>query len=150
MNIISFHSPKYVSSDGKYIDCMVLFEGRTTELPFIASINDVEPHGVELYNRLLAGEAGVIEPYIAPIIPTLVPSNKITPLQFKARFDSSEWSNILTAVMSDPNVLGWVFEASAASYIDLTDPTTSLGLSYLSTRTPSLLSSDRISAILTP
>ena len=87
---------------------------------------------------------GPIPVYIPP------PITKITPLQFKARFDTSTWTNILSAAMTDPVVLGWVFEASAASMIDLTDPLTTLGLTYLSTRNPSLLSASLMATILTP
>jgi hypothetical protein len=72
----------------------------------------------------------------------------ITPLQFQARFEVSEWSNILTAATQDPNVLGLVFQAAAARTIDLTNPTLVAGLQYLSTRTPSILDSSRIPIIL--
>jgi hypothetical protein len=82
------------------------------------------------------------------ITPTLAPVTEITPLEFKARFDTSEWYGILGASTTDPIVLGWVFEASAASYIDLTSPDTTLGLTYLSTRSPSLLAASRIPVLL--
>lgn len=37
-------------------------------VPFTASPDDSEPHGVELYERAMAGEFGPIAPYIAPPI----------------------------------------------------------------------------------
>lgn len=35
-------------------------------VPFTASPDDPEPHGVELYNRARAGEFGEIAPYVEP------------------------------------------------------------------------------------
>ena len=84
-------------------------------------------------------------PYVAP---TIVPVTQVTPLEFKARFTTSEWGSILITATTDPTVLGWIFEASAATYIDLTDPNTTLGLTYLSTRNPSLLDATRIPVLL--
>lgn len=37
-------------------------------VPFTASPDDSEPHGVELYNRAMAGEFGEISPYVEPPI----------------------------------------------------------------------------------
>ena len=110
------------------------------------------------YNALFTGQAagqiitfgtGTAQPIlVTPTPPTLAPVTQITPLEFKARFTTSEWGGILAAAISDPTVLGWVFTASAATYVDLTNSDTSLGLSYLSTRTPSLLNATRIPTLL--
>jgi hypothetical protein len=35
-------------------------------VPFTASPNDSEPHGVDLYNRAIAGEFGPVAPYVEP------------------------------------------------------------------------------------
>ena len=111
-----------------------------------------------LYTALLAGQtagqiitwstgsnAPTLTSYVAPPPPAVT---KITPLEFKARFDSSTWGGILSAAMTDPVVLGWVFTASAATYIDLTNSETTLGLTYLSTRSPSLLAASLIPVLL--
>ena len=92
-------------------------------------------------STLVEGIAPYVEPTLAPVL-------QVTPLEFKARFTTSEWGGILTAAMVDPIVLGWVFEASAATYVDLTSPDTTLGLTYLSTRSPSLLDATRIPVLL--
>ena len=36
-------------------------------LPFLANPNDPEAHGVDLYNRCVAGEFGEIAEYVAPV-----------------------------------------------------------------------------------
>ena len=55
-------------------------------VPFTASPNDCEPHGVELYTRAMAGEFGPIAPYVEP---------PITPVQKQAEarayLNSTDW-----------------------------------------------------------
>jgi hypothetical protein len=58
--------PAYSSADKLNIDCIVKFSTVAVELPFTASLNDVEPHGVAIYQALLAGDAGPIGDYIPP------------------------------------------------------------------------------------
>lgn len=65
MQIISAHSPRHT---GNGIDLMVTFEG-IGEVPFHAAIDDVEPHGRELYARAMQGEFGQVAPYIEPVVP---------------------------------------------------------------------------------
>ncbi|WP_306602490.1 DUF4376 domain-containing protein [Azonexus sp.] len=48
------------------INCNVLFGGFDDYIPFSASPDDTEAHGVSIYNRVLAGEFGPIGLYIAP------------------------------------------------------------------------------------
>ena len=59
-------SPVYSSADGLNIDCVVKFSTVAVELPFTASLNDIEPHGVAIYQALLAGDAGPIGAYVPP------------------------------------------------------------------------------------
>jgi len=49
------------------IDVEVNFDHLQEEyVPFTADPNDIEPHGVEIYNRAIAGEFGVIGDWIPP------------------------------------------------------------------------------------
>ena len=56
-------NPVYASEDGKVIDCIVKFSTVAVELPFTASANDIEPHGVAIYESILANSAGPIGVY---------------------------------------------------------------------------------------
>ena len=59
-------NPTYSSADKLNIDCVVKFSTVPVELPFTASANDIEPHGVAIYQALLAGDAGPIGDYVPP------------------------------------------------------------------------------------
>lgn len=54
--------PKYTTTGTQFIHLTVKFAEFDSELPFIAAPNDVEAHGVELYNRAIAGEFGTVSP----------------------------------------------------------------------------------------
>jgi hypothetical protein len=56
-------NPKYNSEDQKQIFLIVKFAEFSEELPFTATEFDTEAHGVELYNRAIAGEFGTILPF---------------------------------------------------------------------------------------
>lgn len=62
--ILSARNPYWSSQARATIELMVVFEGLEEthgELPFTASPHDPEPHGVELYERALAGEFGTVQ-----------------------------------------------------------------------------------------
>jgi hypothetical protein len=73
MNIQSAHSPAYQNAEGTFINLVVKFEEFPTEIPFGASPDDVEPHGVTLFNNAVAGMYGDIAAYVPPA-PTLQPT----------------------------------------------------------------------------
>ena len=58
--------PIYVSDNGQQIKLTVRFEEINEELPFTATSFDSEPHGVDLFNRAVAGEFGAIREYVTP------------------------------------------------------------------------------------
>ena len=62
MNIVSCHSPKWASAEHTNIVVYITVSG-LGEIPFGASKADPEPHGVDLYNRCIAGEFGEIAEY---------------------------------------------------------------------------------------
>jgi hypothetical protein len=64
-------NPVYLNKEETFINLIVKFEEFAEEMPFGASPNDPEPHGVDLYNRAKAGEFGEVAPYVAPIPPTI-------------------------------------------------------------------------------
>jgi len=68
MKVISAHSPRFSDSTGDRIDCSVLFDGFSNELPFTAFRDDVEAHSVELFSRCIQGEFGPVVQYVAPQI----------------------------------------------------------------------------------
>lgn len=75
-------NPTYTVDNG--IDLMVLHP-EFGWIPFTARPDDVEPHGVELYNNAISGKYGDIAPYVAP--PPLVPQ-VVSRVQFKLALDS--------------------------------------------------------------
>lgn len=65
----SLTDPAYINESGDQINCMVTFDNIGENLPFTAYKYDVEPHGVALYNALVAGTYGPIAPYVPPAPP---------------------------------------------------------------------------------
>lgn len=66
MDYTTVTNPTYASADNSGIACMVLFNGMSAPLPFIAYANDPEPHGQQLYADLTALKFGQIAAYVAP------------------------------------------------------------------------------------
>ncbi len=56
--------PIYINKTGNAINLIVKWEEFYEEMPFCATNHDTEPHGVDLYNRTVAGEFGPIAPFI--------------------------------------------------------------------------------------
>ena len=54
---------KYANQDHTSIDLSVKFVQLDSQCPFTASLNDSEPHGVEIYHRAMNGEFGPIAAY---------------------------------------------------------------------------------------
>ncbi|ADP96728.1 hypothetical protein ABWH88_05295 [Marinobacter adhaerens] len=61
----SVREPRWANHEKTAIDCLVYFEHLKSEVPFIASETDVEPHGREIFGRCMQGEFGEIAPPIA-------------------------------------------------------------------------------------
>ena len=87
---------KYVSSDGLHIGCQVTFD-TLGSVYFVASANDSEAHGREIYQKANAGDFGVVAEYIPA-------SNELT-LQQKedqARLKRNQQLLQIDAVVSNP------------------------------------------------
>ena len=80
--------------------------------------------------------------------PPAPPPTQISPLEFMARLTPAETTAISTAALGNAALLMWLVQASAAQYIDLTDPRTKEGLDALVAA--GLLTADRAAAVLTP
>lgn len=60
-------NPRYFRYDNSIILMEVNFDHLPEEsVEFIANPNDVEPHGVELYNRAVAGDFGPVAAFVVP------------------------------------------------------------------------------------
>lgn len=59
-------NPEWADEQKTLIKANVKFACFTEDVSFVASPNDVEAHGRELFHRLSAGEFGAIGEYIAP------------------------------------------------------------------------------------
>ena len=62
-------NPVYFDETGNAINLIVKFEEFNNEMPFLATNYDTELHGVDLYNRAVAGEFGEVALYVAPAEP---------------------------------------------------------------------------------
>lgn len=62
--------PIYNSADNQQILLTVKWEEFQEEMPFNATSFDPEPWGVDLFNRALAGEFGLVAPFVPPTPPT--------------------------------------------------------------------------------
>lgn len=62
--VLSARDPRWADLEHTSIQLQVMFKESKDvygEIPFAASADDTEPHGVDLYNRALAGEFGEIQ-----------------------------------------------------------------------------------------
>jgi hypothetical protein len=66
--------PVYGNAEGTNIQLIVKWEEFNEEMPFGATSYDSMPHGVNLYNRALAGEFGAIAP--CPPLPLVSANNQ--------------------------------------------------------------------------
>jgi len=66
--LIDAQNPRWVNAEHTLIDIEAKWEHLESEgyLTFTASPDDVEAHGVDLYNRIINGEFGTIAEYVAP------------------------------------------------------------------------------------
>lgn len=58
--------PVWANNQGTTINLTVKWAEFNEEHPFGATSYDTEPHGVDLFNRAVAGEFGEVSPYIEP------------------------------------------------------------------------------------
>ncbi len=65
--LIDAKNPKWVNAEKTYLIVEAKWQHLESDgyLPFSASANDPEAHGVDLYNRCIAGEFGTIADYVA-------------------------------------------------------------------------------------
>jgi hypothetical protein len=75
LTVLSARQPRWTNLEHTAIQLLVTFEENKDvygEMPFAASPNDTEPHGVDLYNRAVAGEFGEIQEPTLEMIAALV------------------------------------------------------------------------------
>ena len=102
---------------------MVTFEG-IGEVPFTATSNDIEPHGVELFNNAVAGQYGDIS---GPIGPTLQQAKTAQlailsascQAQIYAGFQSSALGTVHTYPAKDKDQSNLAASVLASMYPDL-------------------------------
>ena len=63
MNLEYASGCRYANEGHTSISMTVKFSHIPEDVPFTASIDDVEPHGVEIYNRAINGDFGPIAEY---------------------------------------------------------------------------------------
>ena len=76
--LIDAKNPQWFNAEHTLIEVDALWQHLESEgyFPFLANPNDVEAHGVDLYNRCVAGEFGEIAEYVAPVEE---PVSEVTP-----------------------------------------------------------------------
>jgi len=67
--LIDAQNPQWGDAENTFINVEAKWQHLESEgyLPFTANPNDTEAHGVDLYNRCVAGEFGTIAEYVAPV-----------------------------------------------------------------------------------
>jgi hypothetical protein len=58
--------PRWNAENRSSVSCLVKFEHLPNEVEFAAAPHDIESHGREIYERIVAGEFGEIAPFEAP------------------------------------------------------------------------------------
>lgn len=64
-------NPVYNNAEGTVILLTVKWGEFNEEMPFGATSFDPEPHGVDLFNRAVAGEFGEVAPFVESIAPVI-------------------------------------------------------------------------------
>lgn len=92
MNYTTVLTPSWANTEHTLINVTVNFEN-IGEVQFIASPLDAEPHGKEIYDRCVAGEFGVIAPFVPAVI-----SNVALAASARSKRDallaSTDWSQL--------------------------------------------------------
>lgn len=73
--VLSAREPRWANLEHTAIQLLVMFKETKDvygEMPFAASLDDSEPHGVELFNRAVAGEFGEVQEPTLEMITALV------------------------------------------------------------------------------
>lgn len=71
MHIANIRNPRYSAADNSLVDVTCELNGETID--FTASPNDTTDHGLDIYERAVAGEFGSIAAYVAPPAPPAPP-----------------------------------------------------------------------------
>lgn len=87
MTTIQIRNPFYSAPNNATIDCE-MDHPVYGWIPFTADPNDVEPIGKEIYDACVAGVAGPVAPYVAPI--ASVVQNKA---EAERRLAATDWVN---------------------------------------------------------
>jgi hypothetical protein len=73
-------------------------------IPFTASPNDVEPHGVEIFNSLVA--AGTVTAYVPPTAAEALAAKRaaatLTPMEFELAVDAAGYTAAIQTYLADP------------------------------------------------
>lgn len=67
--LLAAQNPKWGDAEHTFINVEAKWEHLVDlgYLPFNANPNDTEAHGVDLYNRCVAGEFGTVAEYVEPV-----------------------------------------------------------------------------------
>ena len=87
MNTQNAKNPVWASADQTMID-LEIDHPNLGWIPFTARPDDVEALGQELYAKAIAGDFGLIAPYVAPVMPSA--ANKA---EAERRLASTDWVN---------------------------------------------------------
>lgn len=104
MNIIGAHSPQWADQAQTHINLMVQFAEIAGEVPFNASLSDVEPWGVALYNNAIALQYGAIAAFPA-----------MTLADAKAKQLAAIDASYLIAMQAPVSYMGTTFQADKDS-----------------------------------
>ena len=103
MNYTAVKDPVWANADKTAVICQVLFEGQSEYLPFTASPNDGEAHGVQIHSECVSGKWGPIQDYVAPVRPpNTAETNKSIASQLLADTDWAMVPDVADVALSNP------------------------------------------------
>lgn len=93
MKLTNAHTPRWMDASHTCIHLFAQFEHLgDTVIPFTATSYDVEPHGVDAFNRAVAGEFGLIEEFVPLDVAKIESLLILQQLKTKAMEQSSHWA----------------------------------------------------------
>lgn len=66
---MTVNTPAYADAASRSVHCVVQFSHLQAPVPFLATADDVEPHGRQIFADCVAGKYGPVAPYAAPTNP---------------------------------------------------------------------------------
>lgn len=117
MDYSTVTAPAYANAAKTAIRCFVKFDAMPAAIPFVATADDPEEHGSQLFADLVDGKHGAVAPYAAPLFATVqVALNGAVQVYLDAGARSLGYDSIATAVTYADEPAVPAFEAQGKAF----------------------------------